>query len=673
MWWCLLWTMAGAAEPANGDASAPLGVGWSDASISAGRVTRASDAALPIPFPSAPFAFLLRSGGPGQPAILRSEPFVVTHAAFRLAEASQGPGGLVARLAGAGAPRDLPLSTHAGSFGTQQLDLRALCGERITMSIARTGDVTSGSLIDDLGVAGAVCPDFRDLDGDGRCPRGVDHNRDGTCTDASEIRARLMDCDDRDPRVFVGASEVAGNDIDEDCDGGLACFRDEDGDDFGRSVRLLFVGTCDSRGYARWGADCNDRNPNIFPGAPEVVGNSIDEDCDDELDCYEDVDQDGFGHDPTIEVEYPGSCDAPHRRASSNNQDCDDDNPDINPNAAEIVGNDIDEDCDEILECYPDFDSDGYGGDEGTVGVQLAQFSTCDEDPQASSRGGDCLDTVPEVNPGHPEVPWDHWDNDCDNSHDCYVDNDMDQHGTEAIQTHADDDGCWSNDARSTLDDDCDDDDAQSNPGAVEVVGNSIDEDCNELITCWLDSDRDGYGNDGGATVQTNESDCSNPINSATADDCDDEDPAINPAAYDEPGNGIDEDCDGEDAPHDTWWDTADTSDTADTWHDTYPTDTWDYCTFDPAACDPCVIDPSSCWQDTPDTSETADTHWLDPCTEDPSLCSTIDTWDPCLADPSQCDPCLIDPASCEPTDTPQDTDQPGGGGIDTTTPDTGL
>ena len=96
--------------------------------------------------------------------------------------------------------------------------------------------------------------------------------------------------------------------------------------------------------------------------------------------------------------------------------------------------------------------------------------------------------------------------------------------------------------------DDCNDADAQVNPGAEEVC-DGIDNDCDgatdDCVRAWhADSDGDGYGD---ATVVNEE--CCQPEGYVWNDgDCDDADAAINPDGTDLAADGIDQDCDGVDA-----------------------------------------------------------------------------------------------------------------------------
>ena len=111
------------------------------------------------------------------------------------------------------------------------------------------------------------------------------------------------DCDDGNPARNPGARDVPGDGIDQDCSGSDAQ-TDADSDGFGPPQ------------------DCNDANPAINPGARDIPRDGIDQDCSG-ADARMDADADGYG--PP--------------------QDCNDTNASINPGAREIVGNGVDEDC----------------------------------------------------------------------------------------------------------------------------------------------------------------------------------------------------------------------------------------------------------------------------------------------------------------------------------------
>jgi type IV pilus assembly protein PilY1 len=99
-------------------------------------------------------------------------------------------------------------------------------------------------------------------------------------------------------------------------------------------------------GYVDNQTDCDDTNPSINPGATEVC-NNLDDNCDGDADegfatskYYLDSDGDGYG-DPGNFME---KCSQPVGYVVDNT-DCDDNNPNIHPNAFDDCGTPIDENC----------------------------------------------------------------------------------------------------------------------------------------------------------------------------------------------------------------------------------------------------------------------------------------------------------------------------------------
>lgn len=130
------------------------------------------------------------------------------------------------------------------------------------------------------------------------------------------------------------------------------------------SPYFLLLSACgpdpDGDGY-RNDADCDPRDPAVYPGAPEVC-DGLDNDCDGEIDeftgnlYYEDLDGDGFGN--PEKQRY--SCSELDETYTQQGGDCDDQRPDVYPLAEEICDG-VDSDCDPSTNPSP-----GVFFDDGT-------------------------------------------------------------------------------------------------------------------------------------------------------------------------------------------------------------------------------------------------------------------------------------------------------------------
>jgi len=133
------------------------------------------------------------------------------------------------------------------------------------------------------------------------------------------------------------------------------------------------------------GQDCNDQDGAIHPGADEVCGDGIDNDCDGQIDddglgdhtWYTDADGDGHG-DPDVSTT---ACSQPEGYVASSD-DCDDANAVTYTSADEICdGKDnnrngaIDESTVDAPTWTRDQDEDGYGAIDGATLTQCDQPS----------------------------------------------------------------------------------------------------------------------------------------------------------------------------------------------------------------------------------------------------------------------------------------------------------
>jgi hypothetical protein len=387
------------------------------------------------------------------------------------------------------------------------------------------------------------------------CTDPSDYNCDGSVAyedvDADGWAA-CEECDDADPEVNPDATEIC-DEIDNDCDTAtddeddsldtataIDWYRDADGDGFGDEDESLLLCAAPT-GFVEESAegfDCNDSDDAYYPGAEESdCSDPSDYNCDGSV-AYEDADADGWA-----------AC-----------EECDDADPQVNPDADEIC-NEIDDDCDGDVDdgdasvtgtttWYIDFDGDGFGYEGYTQ-------STCEMPSGYTSDSSDCDDSDEAIHPDAVET-CNELDDDCDGDVDdedaevtdtstWYIDSDGDGYGSDSTTA----DACAAPSGYLEDDSDCDDTDAEVNPGATETC-NGLDDDCDEAIddddsdvtdtTVWyIDYDGDGFG----SSAYTEQA-CEASTGWVDDDtDCDDMNADVNPEAV-ETCNELDDDCDGD-------------------------------------------------------------------------------------------------------------------------------
>jgi hypothetical protein len=355
--------------------------------------------------------------------------------------------------------------------------------------------------------ADEIC-DTKDNNCDGKVDEGYDDDQDGYVDEFGEgclsnYPAELLDCNDQLAAIHPGHEELC-DEMDNDCNGEIDDGLDNDGDTY----RI-----CDLN------ADCDDEDSSVYPGAEEICDGK-DNNCNSVIDDgvgTEFLDQDGDGFSPCL-------------------GDCDDSFPDgaaASPGIEEGC-DDVDNDCDGLVDEDLDLDDDGVPGD----------YPNC-----ANWIGGptDCDDDDPTVYPYGPEF-CDLMDNNCNGQ----IDEELD----------------FDNDGFTSCEGDCQALNPNVNPNAPELC-DGLDNDCNLIVDDGWDNDGDGqsacagdcndvspdvwYGapelcdgidNDCDGMIGVNEEDIDGDLESECDGDCDETDPLINSSAF-ELCDGIDNNCDG--------------------------------------------------------------------------------------------------------------------------------
>jgi hypothetical protein len=460
------------------------------------------------------------------------------------------------------------------NISTVSSDLTALGTVGLLAGVCRICTTTCDATT--CAAGGGKCWDFGN--GCKKCVPVCDNDGDGFCTGGAPSEPR-SDCRDNNINISPDSPEICGNSEDENCDehideGCRACTSDANcatvGKEsceggfckvcqaacdpatcaFGADMMAMppdpgvagkcftFAGgacsrcvpTCDqdgdgfcpeaNPGHNQQGGDCNDTNREAFPGAPEVCGNGVDDDCN------------GYIDDKCDACDGDTAC--PRQGFACVNAACEGCKAACDPNVPTCkVAGTADPGADGkcvafgtgCSRCVPKCDGDGDGFCPGNPA-----------DPLLAGLGGDCDDQRAEVYPGGgaTEICGNNLDDNCNDHVDescspCNSDTDCDKGGEACV------DGVCNTCPTSCNPDTCRfGGDGTPTSG---VAGRCVD-----------------YGHQGGCSkcVQTCDQDADgfcpgvdSPDGTVKGGDCNDMNPAINKDAVEVCGNGVDDDCDG--------------------------------------------------------------------------------------------------------------------------------
>ncbi len=341
------------------------------------------------------------------------------------------------------------------------------------------------------------------------------------------------DCDDTDPAVHPGAVELCGDEIDNNCDGDV----DEGFEDLGEPC-TVGAGICEATGV--W--VCSEDNTLVCDattGEPEAERcNGLDDDCDGEID----EDSECACNEGDVQDCYPGTPETRGRgNCSDGEQVC---LATGTWGACEGAQLPEEESCNGV-----DMDCNGHIDDVDNDGDT---YWSC---PGSSPR--DCDDANPHVYPSALEE-CNGIDDNCNGLIDEEVrevffrDIDGDTYGGSADRVEA----CEKPDGYAERSGDCNDENREIHPGAEEVC-NGADDDCNgleddglEMFEIYPDNDGDGFAP---PDLEPREA-CDVPLGFALARDtdgdgtpdwdCNDTDATVNPSAAPR-CDRVDNDCDG--------------------------------------------------------------------------------------------------------------------------------